>query len=82
MWNIYLNCLPAPFPVLGVLRQSPHDEVGLERLRPKDVISGKDIFVNHKNKTIERDFIATNVTFHFVSAPSLPLLQKTCDDRL
>ena len=46
--NIYLNCLPAPFPVLGVLRQSPHDEVGLERLRPKDVISGKNIFVNHK----------------------------------
>ena len=31
--------LPGPLSVLGILGQPPHQEVGLEGLRPKDVVS-------------------------------------------
>ena len=34
-----LDHLPAPLPVLGVLGQPPHQEVGLHSLGPKEVIS-------------------------------------------
>lgn len=43
-----LHHLPAPLPVLGVLRQPPHQEVGLHGLRAQDVISEQNIVIYYR----------------------------------
>lgn len=38
MYALYLCCLPAPLPVFGIVGESPHVPVGLNDLRPQDVV--------------------------------------------
>lgn len=35
---IYLCCLPAPLPIFGIVSEPPHVPVGLDDLRPQDVV--------------------------------------------
>ena len=69
----YLYCLPSPFPVFGVLCQSPHYEIRLKGLRTKDVISEITDVVDLE---IEHIFLDT---FHFDVLPLPQLFQKICD---
>lgn len=36
--SLYLYCFPAPLSVLGVMGEPPHVPVGLDDLRPQDVV--------------------------------------------
>lgn len=36
--SYYLCCLPAPLPVFGIVGEPPHVPVGLDDLRPQDVV--------------------------------------------
>lgn len=38
MYDIYLCCLPAPLSIFGIVGEPPHVPVGLDDLRPQDVV--------------------------------------------